>query len=168
MAPMAASFVAHPPRSAGWPIRLFARARAACSRRALCRMAGIRTVSLEGHVRALRPVPISVAREMVPALIRCARSFALWQIDEALYDDFVTTLSLGLGLPRASVERLTVPLWDLAPVVEMIAQVHGLPTVEAGRADLGKLQAAMLSIGTASSPGSSPTPAGPGSTSSNA
>ena len=105
---------------------------------------------------------------MVPALLRCAKSIAVWEIDEKLYDDFVVTLALGLGVPAKRIERLQVPLWQLAPVVELIARVNGFPEVEAGRADLGKLMAAMTSTGTSSSPASSPTPAGPGSTSSNA
>jgi hypothetical protein len=152
----------------GFPRRLAAWVRGLFSRRMLLRLAGIPAVQIEGRVIALRPVPLGVARNMVPALIRCARSFTAWDIDETLYDDFVIVLSLGLRLPKKTVESFTVPLWQLAPVVERLAQINGLPTVEAGRADLGKWLAAMTSTGTPSSPGSSPTPAGLGSTSSNA
>lgn len=153
---------------AGLPRRLCAWARGLFSRRVLLRLAGIPAVQIEGRVIALRPVPLGVTRDMVPALIRCARSFTAWEIDETLYDDFVIVLSLGLRLPKKTVESFTVPLWQLVPVIERLAQINGLPTVEAGRADLGKWLAAMTSTGTDLSPGSSPTPAGPGSTSSNA
>lgn len=153
---------------AGLHRRILAGLRRLLSRRLLLRLAGIPCVQIEGRVVALRPVPLGVARDMVPALIRCARSFSAWEIDERLYDDFVVVLSLGLRLPRPAVEAITVPLWQLAPVVERIAQVNGLPTVEAGGADLGKLLAAMTSTGTGSSPASSAPPAGPGNTSSNA
>lgn len=153
---------------AGVPRRLSVWVRGWFSRRALFALAGIPAVQIEGRVIALRPVPLGVARNMVPALIRCARSFTAWEIDETLYDDFVVVLSLGLRLPKKTVEAFTVPLWQLAPVIEQLARINGLPTVEAGRADLGKFLAAMTSTGTASSPGSSPTPAGLGNTSNNA
>lgn len=148
--------------------RLWCALRGLVSRRTLLTLAGVRSVQLEGQVFPVRPVPLGVARDMVPALLRCAKSIAVWEIDEKLYDDFVVTLSLGLGVPAKRIERLQVPLWQLAPVVELIARVNGFPEVEAGRVDLGKLMAAMTSTGTSSSPASSPTPAGPGSTSSNA
>ena len=152
----------------GLPRRLSAWVRGLFSRRVLLRLAGIPAVQIEGRVIALRPVPLGVARDMVPALLRSAKSFTAWEIDEGLYDDFVTVLSLGLRLPRKVVESFDVPLWQLAPVVEQLAQINGLPTVEVGKTDLGKMLQAMGLIGTPSSPGSSPTPAGPGSTSSNA
>lgn len=124
---------------------------------------------LEGRVFAVRAVPLGVARRMVPALLRCSRRFAAWQIDEAMYDDLVQVLALGLGTSPTVIERLTVPLWDLGPVVEVIARANGLPMMEAGGADLGKLLAAMAtSTGTSSMPSSSAPPAGPGSTSTNA
>lgn len=134
----------------------------------LWRLAGVPTVILEGRVIALRPVPLGIARRLVPAIIRCARSFSVWEINEALYDDFVIVLSLGLRLPARVIEQLDVPLWQLAPVIEHIGVVNGLPKVEAGGADLGKLAALMTSTGTNSSPTSSAPPAGPGSMSSNA
>ncbi len=162
------ALVVSPLPGVGLPRRVLAWGRGLFSRRALLRLAGIPVVQIEGRVIALRPVPLGIARDMVPALIRCARSFSAWEIDEALYNDFVTVLSLGLRLPKHAVESFAVPLWQLAPVVEQLAQVNGLPTMEAGRADLGKLLAAMTSTGTVSSPGLSATPAGPGSTSSNA
>lgn len=152
----------------GLPRRVGAWVRGLLSRRVLLRLAGIPAVQIEGRVIALRPVPLGIARDMVPALIRCARSFSAWEINETLYDDFVTVLSLGLRLPKKTVESFTVPLWQLAPVVEQLARINGLPTVEAGSADLGKLLTAMMSTGTPSSPASSPIPDGPGSTSSNA
>ena len=152
----------------GFARRLWCLLRGLVSRRALFALVGVPCVQIEGQAFAVRPVPLGVARDMVPALLRCAKSFAVREIDERLYDDFVVTLALGLGVPAKRIERLQVPLWQLAPVVELIARVNGFPEVEAGRADLGKLMAAMTSTGTSSSPASSPTPAGPGSTSNNA
>lgn len=148
--------------------RLWCALRGLVSRRVLLTLSGVRSVQLEGQVIAVRPVPLGVARDMVPALLRCAKSIAVWEIDEKLYDDFVVTLSLGLGVPAKRIERLQVPLWQLAPVVELIARVNGFPEVEAGRADPGKLMAMMTSTGTPSSPPFAPTPAGPGSTSNDA
>ena len=146
--------------------RLWCALRGLFSRRTLLTLSGVRSVQLEGQVIAVRPVPLGVARNMVPALLRCAKSIAVWELDEQLYDDFVVTLSLGLGVPAKRIEQLNVPLWQLAPVVELIARVNGFP--EAGRAELGKLMAMMTSTGTPSSPAFAPTPDGPGSTSSNA
>lgn len=164
-----AAIVITPLPGVGIHRRLFAWLRRLLSRRLLLRLAGIPTVILEGKVLAVRPVPIAAARHLVPAIIRCARSFSAWEINEALYDDFVVVLSYGLGISPQAVEKLTIPLWQLAPVVEQIAQVNGLPTVEAGRSDLGKFLGAMNpSTGTPSSPGSSPAPDGHGSTLSNA
>jgi len=154
---------------AGVATRLRARLRGLWSRRLLLRLAGVPHVVLEGRVCVVRAVPLGVARTLVPALIRCSRRFAAWQIDEALYDDLVQVLALGLRLPPAAIERLTVPLWELAPVVSAIAHVNGLAATEAGGADLGKWLATLArSTGTSSTPSSSAPPAGPGSTSTNA
>ena len=162
------AIVVSPLPGAGLLHRFLVFLRAVFSRRVLLRLAGIPTVILEGRVIAVRAVPLGVAPELVPAIIRCGRSFGAWNIDEALYDDFVKVLALGLRCPPAAIERLTSPLWSLVPVIELIAQVNGLPTVEAGRADLGKLLATLMnSTGTDSSRGLSATPAGPGSTSNN-
>jgi len=158
-----------PASGAGVATRLRARLRGLWSRRLLLRLAGVPHVVLEGRVCVVRAVPLGVARTLVPALIRCSRRFAAWQIDEALYDDLVQVLALGLRLPPAAIERLTVPLWELAPVVEAIARVNGLLQMEAGGADLGKLLATLASsTGTSFTPSSSAPPAGPGSTSTNA
>jgi len=158
-----------PAAAAGFAPRLRARLRGLWSRRLLLRLAGIPSVVLEGRVYAVRAVPLGVARQLVPALLRCSRRFAAWQIDEDLYDDMVRVLALGLGASPAVIERLTVPLWELGPVIECIAIANGLPRMEAGGADLGKLMAllATTSTGTSSTPSSPAPPAGPGSTSTN-
>lgn len=150
---------------AGVAVRLAAWSRGLLSRRLLLRLVGIEAVVLEGRTYAVRAVPLGVARELVPAIIRCARRFAAWEIDDTLYVDFVTVLALGLGVPRRTIERLTIPLWDLAPVLDRIARVNALPVLEAGT-DPGKLLAAlMISTGTSSTPSSSAPPVGPGTTS---
>lgn len=150
---------------AGRLVRLVAWVRGRLNRRLLLRLAGLDAVVLEGRTFVVRAVPLGVARNLVPALIRCSRRFADWQIDEALYDDLVTVLALGLGTPPHTIERLTLPLWELAPVIERIARVNGLPVLEAG-ADMGKLMVALMnSTGTSSTPSSSAPPAGPGTTS---
>ena len=147
-------------------VRLAAQLRGLLQRRRLLRLFGIETVVLEGRVHAVQAVPLGVARQLVPALIRCSRRFSAWEFDEALYDDMVQVLALGLGAKPADIEQLTVPLWDLAPVVEVIARVNGLPLMEAGGSDLGKLlQLLATSTGTSSTPSSSAPPAGPGNTS---
>lgn len=163
-----AALVISPLPGAGLLRRVVAFLRKLLSNRLFLKLAGIPTVVLEGRVIAVRAVPLGVARNLVPAILRCARSFSVMEINEALYDDFVVVLSLGLRLPASVIENLSIPLWQLAPVIERIAQVNGMPTVEAGRADLGKILAAMQSTGMDLSPGLPPTPVGHGSTSSNA
>lgn len=160
-----ASIVLAPLAGAGHRLRLSAWMRGWLSRRLLLRLAGVEAVVLEGRTYAVRAVPLGVARTLVPAIIRCARRFAAWEIDDTLYEDFVTVLALGLGAPRRAIERLTIPLWDLAPVIDRIARVNGLPVLEAGT-DPGKLLAALMtSTGTSSTPSSSAPPGGPGTTS---
>lgn len=160
---MGAPIVVSPAPGAGWGVRLAARLRGWLSRRALLRLAGVPVVVLQGRSYAVRAVPLGVARDMVPALLRCSKHFAAWDISEALYDDLVTVLALGLGTQRADIARLSVPLWDLAPAVELIARVNGMPVVEAG--NLGELLALTKSTGTRSSSASSVPPDGPSSTS---
>lgn len=161
---MMAALVISPLPGAGLAARLAARVRGLLSRRVLLRLAGIETVVLQGRVHTLRAVPLGVARELVPAIIRCSKKFAAWEIDEALYDNLVKVLALGLSARPAEIERLTIPLWELAPVIERIARVNGLPVLEAG-ADMGKLLAALTtSTGTSSTPSSSAPPAGHGNT----
>ncbi len=160
-----AHIVLAPRSGAGFGTQLAAWVRGLVSRRVLLRLIGVEAVVLEGRTYAVRPVPLGQARELVPAIIRCARRFAAWEIDDALYADFVTVLALGLGAPRRTIERLTIPLWDLAPVIDRIARVNALPVLEAGT-DPGKLLAALMtSTGTSSMPSSSAPPVGPGTTS---
>lgn len=95
--------------------------------------------------------------------MRCSRRFASLEIDDALYADLITVLSLGLAVPAARIEGLTVPLWELVPVIQRIAEVNGLPVMEAGESGLGEpMMALMGSIGTATAPSSSVPPAGRG------
>lgn len=162
------AIVIRPLPGSGHFVRLAAFVRRVVSRRLLLRLAGVDTVVLAGRVHAVRPVPLGVARDLVPAIVRCSKAFAAWEFSEALYDDMVKVLALGLGQPAARIEALTVSLFDLAPVVERIARVNGLPVLEAGSPDLGKLVAALSQTGTRSTPGSSAPPAGAGSTSTNA
>ncbi len=155
------------PGAGVWP-RLVAFVRSVVSRRVLLKLAGVDTVVLAGRVCAVRPVPLGVARELVPAIMRCSRRFAAWDIDETLYDDLVKVLALGLDVPQARIEALQVSLFDLAPVIERIARVNGMLVEEAG-AGVGKLLAALMEqTGTNSMPGSSVPPAGPGNTSTDA
>lgn len=161
-----AALVIPPLAGAGRLVRLAAVVRGLASRRALLRLSGIQVVVLAGRVYPVRAVPLGVARDLVPAIVRCSRAFAAWDIGEALYDDIVKVLSLGLHCPRARIEALPVSLLELAPVVDRIARVNGLPVVEAGRPELGKLLAAITQTpqtGTSFTPGSSVPPAGPGS-----
>lgn len=159
---MTAPLVISTPATAGFLARLAAYVRGLRVRRLLLRLAGVPSVVLEGRVYAVRPVPLGMARELVPAIIRCSRKFAAWEIDEVLYEDLVKVLALGLNAKPGEIERLTVPMWHLAPVIERIARVNGLPVLEAG-ADAGKLiEALMHSTGTGSTPSSSAPPAGPG------
>lgn len=163
------SVVIRPLPGSGHFVRLAAWVRGVFSRRVLLRLAGIDTVVLAGRVYPVRAVPLGVARELVPAIVRCSRAFAAWEFSEELYDDMIKVLALGLGVPTHKIEALTVSLFDLAPVVERIARVNGLPVLEAGSADMGKLLAALASqTGTSSMPGSSAPPDGAGSTSTDA
>lgn len=161
------ALVVSPLPGAGLYVRLAARARGLLSRRLLLRLIGVESVMLQGRVHVLRAVPLGVARELVPAIIRCSRKFAAWEIDEALYNDLVKVLALGLSTAPREIERLAVPLWELTPVIERIARVNGMPVLEAGT-DMGKLLAALMtSTGTSSTPSSSAPPAGHGNTSIN-
>lgn len=155
-----ASIVLSPLPGSGRLTRLAAWARRLASRRVLLRLAGVDSVVLQGRVYAVRPVPLGVARDLVPAMVRCSRRFAEWDIDEALYDDMVRVLSLGLRAKQTDVESLSIALWDLAPVIESIARANGMPLLESG-ADAGKWMGA-LSTGTNSTPGSSAAQDGPG------
>lgn len=162
---MPAPILIGPAPGAGWLARGASVLRGWFSRRALLRLAGVPVVVLDGRVYGVRPVSLGVARDMVPALVRCSRRFAEWQIDEALYDDLVVVLSRGLRTSPQTVGALTVPLWELGPVIEVIARANGMPVVEAaGR--LGEIAALTKSTGMPSSPASSAPPAGPSSTSS--
>lgn len=138
------------------------------SRRTLLGLSGVSTVVLAGRVYPVRPVPLGVARELVPAIVRCSDAFVHFNITDDLYADLVKTLSLGLGVPAREIERHAVSLWDLAPVIDLIARVNGLQVAEEGDAALGKLLALMQQTGTRSTPGSSAPPDGPGSTSTDA
>lgn len=163
------AIVIRPLSGSGYLVRLAAFVRGLVSRRLLLQLAGVDTVLLAGRAHAVRPVPLGIARELVPAIVRCSKAFAAWEFSESLYDDMVKVLALGLNVPQARIEALTVSLFDLAPVVERIARVNGLPVLEAGGSDMGKLMAALTTqTGTNSTPGSSVPPAGPGSTSTNA
>ena len=136
----------------GIVIRALTWFRSLSAKRILFALGGIPSVVLEGRVYAVTPVPLGIARELVPAMLRCSRKFAAWQVDEELYDDLVKVLSLGLRTSPETISRLTVALWELAPVIEQIATANAMPVLEAGRSDLGKLIAA-LSTGESSTPG---------------
>lgn len=159
------ALIVSPLPGAGLRVWLAAWARRLISRRTLLRLAGVKSVMLEGRVYPLRPVPLGIARDLVPAIMRCSQRFAAGQIDESLYDDLVRVLALGLRADPRVIESLTVPLWYLAPVIDGIASVNALPVMEAG-APTGKPPAAMTpSTGTNSTPASPAPPDGPGTTS---
>jgi hypothetical protein len=163
-----AALVIAPLPGAGLGACLRASVRGWFSRRLLLRLVGIETVVLEGRAWVVRPVPLGIARELVPAIVRCSQKFAAHTVDEPLIDDLIRVVALGLRAPPAQIERLRVGLWDLVPVIERIARVNGLAVVEAGGADMGKLLAALTnSTGTSSTVGSSARPAGHGITSTN-
>lgn len=153
--------------------KLIARLRAlqSCRRlHSLCaRTIGAEVVVLAGRVHRVHAVPLSVARELVPAIVRCSQRFSAFEVDESLFDDLIKVLSLGLGVSPGAIERLSVSLWEVAPVIGAIAKANGLPMVEAGSADMGKFLAAMAatetSIGMPSMPPSSAGLAGAGTTS---
>lgn len=161
------TIVIRPLPGAGLGVRVAAWLRGISAKRLLRRLTGAETVVLQGRVCIVRARPLGVCRDLVPALIRCSRRFAEWDVNEALYDDLVTVLALGLNVPRTAIEQLTVSPEYLAPVVSCIAQVNGLHSMEAGRAGVGEfLQALMTkSTGTTTAPSSSAPPDGRGLTS---
>lgn len=162
-----ATLVVKPLPRAGLPVRVAAWLRGLGLRRALHRLAGVDTLVLQGRVIAVRARPIRVCRTLIPAVVRCSRRFAHGDIDESLYDDIVTVLAQGLALPVADVERLSIGLWDVPPIIERIAIANGLPVMEAGRPELGEILRALTttSTGTNSVPSSSAPAAGPWTTS---
>lgn len=155
-------------RGAGYVRRLLATLRLAFrARQLLNALLGFETAVVQGKVYCIRAANLGMARSLVPAMVRCGRRFEALEIDDSLYEDMVTVLSLGLSTSRQDVESFDVPLWELALLVEQIARVNGLVEREgAGRADAGKRMAMLMrSIGTGSMPGSFRPPAGPGPTS---
>lgn len=162
------AIVIRPLPGAGVFASLVAFVRGVFSRRVLLKLAGIDTVVLCGRVYQVRAAPLGVARELVPALVRASQAFVRMEIDDALYADIVKTLALGLGASERAIEACPVSLWDLAPVIDLIARVNGLQVMEAGRADMGKILEVLAQTGTNSTPGSSAPPAGHGSTSTDA
>lgn len=157
------ALVIHPLAGAGHFVRLAAFLRRLIpGRRLLLGLVGTETVVIAGCAYAVRPVPLGVARELVPAIVRCSRAFVRFEVTDEMYTDLIKALSLGLGVPAREIERHAVSLWDLAPVIDLIARVNGLQVMEAG--DVGKLLALMTQTGTSSTPGSSAPPAGPGNT----
>lgn len=158
--------VVHPLPSAGLLIRFTSFLRSMISLRVFFRLAGHEVVVLQGRVLPVRPVPLNVAREMMPAIVRCSEAFVTWNVSEELFDDLIKVLSLGLGVKPRYIESLTVSFWDLARVLDVIARVNGLQVVEAGKTDLGKLMVEWSGMN--SMPGSSAQPDGPGSTSTSA
>lgn len=164
---MSAAVVIRPLPGAGYLPRLSAFVRGLLSRRVLLRMAGIDTVVLAGRVLPVRAVPLGVARELVPAIVRCSQGFVRWDLSEALFDDLVKALSLGLRVPQRDIEALSVSLWDLTRALDLIARVNGLQVMEAGQSEVGKQLEALTPTGTSSTPASSAPPDGHGSTSTN-
>lgn len=160
---MAVAMVIKPLPGAGFATRAAAWVRGWRVRRLLQRLSGIETVVLQGRVCPVRARPLGVCRELVPALIRCSQRFSAMTLDEALYADLVKALSLGLNVPRADIEGMTVSLFELMPVVVKIAEVNGLPMMEAGGSGTGEfLQALTTLTGTATAPSSSAPPDGRG------
>lgn len=152
---------------AGYFARAGAFLRGWFSRRLLLSLIGVDAVVLAGHVFAVRARPLGIDRELVPALVRCSQAFVRIEITDELYADIVKALALGLNVSARTIEALPVSLWELAPVLDLIARVNGLQMVEAGRSDLGKILKALEQIGMNSIPESSAPPAGPGNTSTN-
>lgn len=155
-------------RGAGYVRRVLSALRLAIRGRQLLNLLlGFESAVVQGKVYCIRAANLGKARHLVPAVVRCSRRFQAMQIDDELYDDLITVLSLGLSTTRADIESFDVPLWELALLVEQIARVNGLVEREgAGRSEAGKRMASLMrSIGTGSMPGSFQPPAGPGPTS---
>lgn len=162
-----ATLMLSPLPGAGLWARVRAWVRGLFSRRLLLRLMGLDAVVLEGRTYAVRAVPLGVARDLVPALLRCSTAVLEDKFNEALFDDIIKALSLGLGESPRAIESLSISLWATMQVLDRIARVNGLQT-EADKFDPGKLLAAMArSTGTGSTPSSSPPPAGRGTTSTN-
>lgn len=125
--------------------------------------AGADQVILYGRPHTVLPRPLGVARQLVPLLLRCSQRFAEGEVTEALYDDLILILSLGLGVKARYVESFPISISDLARIYELIARVNGLSREE-GTA-LGGVAALAILTGMSSMPGSSAPPAGPGTTS---
>lgn len=161
-----ATLTIHPLPRAGLGVRLLAWCRGWVSRRHLWRLAGYDVVVLAGRAYPVRAVPLGVARDLVPALVRCSQAFVALDIAEPLYDDLVKALALGLGVPVRDIEAIPASLWELAIALDIIARANGLQPAEAGQTALGKPRPP--STGTTSTPGSSTQQAGHGSTSTHA
>lgn len=160
-----AAIVINPLPAAGNGVRLWAALRGFIARRLWPRLRGVEMAYIQGRAIPLQARPLGVARELIPAILRCSEALLAGRIDDAFYSDLVQALALGLNLPPRVIESFAVSLWDLAKLLDVIARVNGLQAAE-GSADLGKFQAVLN--GTNSIPPSSPPPAGAGSTSTNA
>lgn len=150
---------------AGLWVRLSSAVRGLVSRLAP-RISGVERIVIQGRALPLKAQPLGVARELIPAIIRCSEGLVAARIDDAFYADLVLVLAIGLALPPKTVEGFSISLWDCMRVLDAIARVNGLQAAEGSGEDLGKLLAVLS--GTNSTPRSSPPLAGAGSTSTNA
>lgn len=159
------ALVINPLPAAGNGVRFWAALRGFIARRLVPRLRGVELAHIQGRAIPLQARPLGVARELIPAILRCSEALLAGRIDDAFYGDLVLALALGLNLPPRVIESWAVSLWDLARLLDAIARVNGLQAAEGGD-DLGKFLAVLN--GTNSTPPSSPPPAGAGSTSTNA
>lgn len=126
---MTAPVVIAPSVGAGWPVRVAARVRRLFSRRVLLRLAGVPTVVLQGHVYAVRAVPLGVARDMVPALLRCSRILGEQHRSIELSEDFIVVLLHGLRVNQSEFKSFKLSIDEQRHVLDEIAWVNGIPVI---------------------------------------
>jgi hypothetical protein len=116
------------------------------------------------------PIPLGRLKKLLPAFNRAGRALQAGLLDEAVFDDIAIVLSAGTGLDVESIESLPATMAQLSTALEVVAQVAGLEgkTGASGAPQGEGPSQAVATPGTSSTPGSSPPPAGPGSTSTSA
>lgn len=131
-----------------------------------------RTITLGTTAIPVPPIPLGRVRKLPVVCNRVYAAFAVNVLDDAVSNDIVLILSLGLGLPVEELDAMPATFDQLKDAIDVIVDVAGLkPKGGAGAVPPGEAlpPAAILTAGgMTTTPTSSPAPAGPGTTSTSA
>lgn len=129
----------------------------------------IREITLGTVAIPVPPIPLGRVRKLPVVCNRIYKAFALGIMDDAVSDDIVLVISLGIGKPVAEIDEMPATFEQLQQAVEVITEVAGLQRKDAGKAVSEGEALPPAEIPTAggmtSTPTSSLAPDGPGTTS---